>query len=124
MNFNLKAVENNTVLWEYTPAVDDSSSTKEASPKRGQVCYCIHFEGKIQFKGRFSNICILLNCLNGESGCNKSVATLWCCTLVPSSDRKVCQGFLGTPFKMLSGGEGGGASGCILSKYGFRRLLL
>uniref|UniRef100_A0A8C0H8Y5 Terminal uridylyl transferase 7 n=1 Tax=Chelonoidis abingdonii TaxID=106734 RepID=A0A8C0H8Y5_CHEAB len=37
VNFNLKDVENDTVIWEYNPAVDDADSPKEASPKRGKV---------------------------------------------------------------------------------------
>ncbi|KAG8130707.1 hypothetical protein E2320_017332 [Naja naja] len=36
VNFNLKEVENNTVVWEYSPGIDPSSS-KESSPKRGKV---------------------------------------------------------------------------------------
>uniref|UniRef100_A0A8C4YJE5 RNA uridylyltransferase n=1 Tax=Gopherus evgoodei TaxID=1825980 RepID=A0A8C4YJE5_9SAUR len=37
VNFNLKDVENDIVVWEYNPAVDDADSPKEASPKRGKV---------------------------------------------------------------------------------------
>ncbi|EMP41232.1 Terminal uridylyltransferase 7 [Chelonia mydas] len=37
VNFNLKDVENDIVVWEYNPAVDDADSAKEASPKRGKV---------------------------------------------------------------------------------------
>ncbi|XP_050801520.1 terminal uridylyltransferase 7 isoform X3 [Gopherus flavomarginatus] len=37
VNFNLKGVENDIVVWEYNPAVDDADSPKEASPKRGKV---------------------------------------------------------------------------------------
>ncbi|XP_053152190.1 terminal uridylyltransferase 7 isoform X2 [Hemicordylus capensis] len=36
VNFNLKEVENDIVVWEQNPAVSDSSS-KETSPKRGKV---------------------------------------------------------------------------------------
>ncbi|NXG33878.1 TUT7 uridylyltransferase, partial [Dromaius novaehollandiae] len=35
-NFNLKEVENDTVVWEHNP-VDDSDSPKETSPKKGKV---------------------------------------------------------------------------------------
>ncbi|NXE52352.1 TUT7 uridylyltransferase, partial [Casuarius casuarius] len=35
-NFNLKEVENDTVVWEHNPA-DDSDSPKETSPKKGKV---------------------------------------------------------------------------------------
>ncbi|XP_061482564.1 terminal uridylyltransferase 7 isoform X2 [Rhineura floridana] len=37
VNFNLKEVENDIVVWEHNPAVDDPSSSKETSPKRGKV---------------------------------------------------------------------------------------
>uniref|UniRef100_A0A674K435 RNA uridylyltransferase n=1 Tax=Terrapene triunguis TaxID=2587831 RepID=A0A674K435_9SAUR len=37
VNFNLKDVENDIVVWEYNPAVNDADSPKEASPKRGKV---------------------------------------------------------------------------------------
>ncbi|XP_067424618.1 terminal uridylyltransferase 7 isoform X2 [Emydura macquarii macquarii] len=36
MNFNLKEVENDIVVWEYNPAVN-TDSPKEASPKKGKV---------------------------------------------------------------------------------------
>ncbi|XP_032069011.1 terminal uridylyltransferase 7 isoform X1 [Thamnophis elegans] len=36
VNFNLKEVENNTVVWEYSPGIDPPSS-KESSPKSGKV---------------------------------------------------------------------------------------
>ncbi|KGL79856.1 Terminal uridylyltransferase 7, partial [Tinamus guttatus] len=35
-NFNLKEVENDTVVWEHNP-VDDSDAPKETSPKKGKV---------------------------------------------------------------------------------------
>ncbi|KFV78621.1 Terminal uridylyltransferase 7, partial [Struthio camelus australis] len=35
-NFNLKEVENDTVVWEHNP-IDDSDSPKETSPKNGKV---------------------------------------------------------------------------------------
>nr|XP_020661480.1 terminal uridylyltransferase 7 [Pogona vitticeps]XP_020661481.1 terminal uridylyltransferase 7 [Pogona vitticeps]XP_020661482.1 terminal uridylyltransferase 7 [Pogona vitticeps] len=37
VNFNLKEVENDIVVWEHSPGGDDPSSSKEASPKRGKV---------------------------------------------------------------------------------------
>ncbi|XP_007429302.1 terminal uridylyltransferase 7 [Python bivittatus] len=37
VNFNLKEVENNTVVWEHSPGIDDPTSSKEFSPKRGKV---------------------------------------------------------------------------------------
>nr|XP_006135950.1 terminal uridylyltransferase 7 isoform X2 [Pelodiscus sinensis] len=37
VNFSLKDVENDIVVWEYNPTVDDADSPKEASPKRGKV---------------------------------------------------------------------------------------
>ncbi|KAH0628219.1 hypothetical protein JD844_009091 [Phrynosoma platyrhinos] len=36
VNFNLKEVENDTVVWEHSPAIDDPGSSKETS-KRGKV---------------------------------------------------------------------------------------
>ncbi|XP_042305695.1 terminal uridylyltransferase 7 [Sceloporus undulatus] len=36
VNFNLKEVENDIVVWEHSPAIDDPSSSKESS-KRGKV---------------------------------------------------------------------------------------
>ncbi|KAL8203357.1 UNVERIFIED_CONTAM: Terminal uridylyltransferase 7, partial [Gekko kuhli] len=37
VNFNLKEVENDIVVWEHSPAVDEPSSLKESSPKSGKV---------------------------------------------------------------------------------------
>ncbi|XP_074851247.1 terminal uridylyltransferase 7 isoform X2 [Carettochelys insculpta] len=37
VNFSLKDVENDIVVWEYNPTVHDGDSPKEASPKRGKV---------------------------------------------------------------------------------------
>ncbi|XP_062985468.1 terminal uridylyltransferase 7 [Elgaria multicarinata webbii] len=37
VNFNLKEVENDIVVWEHNPAVDDPISSKDDSPKRGKV---------------------------------------------------------------------------------------
>ncbi|XP_066471809.1 terminal uridylyltransferase 7 [Tiliqua scincoides] len=37
VNFNLKEVENDIVVWEHNPADDDPSTSKEASPKSGKV---------------------------------------------------------------------------------------
>ncbi|XP_048360537.1 terminal uridylyltransferase 7 isoform X2 [Sphaerodactylus townsendi] len=37
VNFNLKEVENDTVMWECNPSVDELDSSKESSPKNGKV---------------------------------------------------------------------------------------
>uniref|UniRef100_A0A670JKV7 RNA uridylyltransferase n=1 Tax=Podarcis muralis TaxID=64176 RepID=A0A670JKV7_PODMU len=37
VNFNLKEVEDDIVVWEHNPAVEDPGSSKETSPKRGKV---------------------------------------------------------------------------------------
>ncbi|XP_044301871.1 terminal uridylyltransferase 7 isoform X2 [Varanus komodoensis] len=37
VNFNLKEVENDAVVWEQSLGVDDPNSSKESSPKRGKV---------------------------------------------------------------------------------------
>ncbi|XP_015277785.1 PREDICTED: terminal uridylyltransferase 7 [Gekko japonicus] len=37
VNFNLKEVENDIVVWEHSSAVDEPSSSKESSPKSGKV---------------------------------------------------------------------------------------
>ncbi|XP_077200736.1 terminal uridylyltransferase 7 isoform X2 [Paroedura picta] len=37
VNFNLKEVENDIVVWEHSPTVDEPSSSKESSPKSGKV---------------------------------------------------------------------------------------
>ncbi|KAJ7335589.1 hypothetical protein JRQ81_013530 [Phrynocephalus forsythii] len=37
VDFNLKEVENDIVVWEHSPVIDDPSCSKETSPKRGKV---------------------------------------------------------------------------------------
>ncbi|XP_054842443.1 terminal uridylyltransferase 7 [Eublepharis macularius] len=37
VDFNLKDVENDTVVWEHSSAVNETSSSKESSPKSGKV---------------------------------------------------------------------------------------
>ncbi|XP_060618072.2 terminal uridylyltransferase 7 [Anolis sagrei] len=37
VNFNLKEVEDDIVVWEHSPPTDDPSSSKETAPKRGKV---------------------------------------------------------------------------------------